>query len=1157
RKTINLCTLSQRLISLWLLLLFFFIANITYATIINVPDDYPTIQEGIDASVNGDTVIVDTGRYYENINYNGKNIVVASLFLTTQDTSYISQTIIDGDSSGSVVIFENDEDSTAVLCGFTIENGFGEGYPYYFGGGITCKNSSCSTLENLLITNNYAGFGGGIYCKESSPIIENVTITDNYAGLGGGIYCSHSSMTLENVNITNNSAHYGGGIRCTFYSSPFLKYVTIKGNFADSKGGGICCETYSSPNLEYVSITDNSANDGGGIYCNDSSPNLVYIDIMGNSADDEGGGIFCIHSNPTLQNINIINNYANSQGGGIYCYDTSSDLEYVTLMGNSADDEGGGIYCDESSLIFENVTITYNYAGSLGGGIYCIDSNTSFSANNLCNIYLNNINNRGSGSDIYSDTSISVVVDTFTVLNPTDFHASPIENFTFDIQHGIQNQVDSDLYVSPDGDNTNSGLLPDDPLKTIQYAMSIILADSLHQHTIYLSEGTYSSSTNGELFPISMPDYISLVGETEESVIINANSVSSVMKFFYVNNAFVSTMTIMGGSSDFGGGIYFHYSSPTIENVTINDNYASVYGGGIYCYENSSLTLENVRITDNYADMCGGGICCYGSNPTIQNVTIINNSATYHGGGSYFYDSHPTLKDVTITDNYSVYKGGGIYFCYDSNPILENVTITYNSTGSLGGGIYCSDSNLSFSDNNRCNIYLNNINNRGSGSDIYSDTSISVVVDTFTVLNPTDFHASPIENFTFDIQHGIQNQVDSDLYVSPDGDNTNSGLSPDDPLKTIQYAMSIILADNLHQHTIHLSEGTYSPSTNGEFFPISISDYISLVGDTEENVIIDADSAASVMQFFHVDNAHLSNMTIMGGYSWGGGGIYCNESNPYLEDVTITNNSADSYGGGICCSNYSSPTLENVTITDNSAGDCGGGIYSILDSSPIIKNSIVSNNNGDYGIYISEFNPGEPTITYSDFYNNENGNFWNCNPEIGINVTTNANGDSCDVFYNIQLDPLFIDPDNGDYHLSWANFPIPDSTKSPCIDAGDPEPQYNDPDGTRNDMGAYYFDQTVGVDDENNTLIEAGLFRNFPNPFNKTTLISYSLPKSGTVKIQIYNIKGQLVETLINENKPAGFHTVEWNAKDMSSGIYFYKLSTKDKTFVKKMIILH
>ena len=88
--------------------------------VLNVPADYGTVQEGIDATIDGDTVLVAAGTYVENINFNGKNIVVTS----SQGTD---RTIIDGNQDGSVVTFENGENSTAILSSFTITNGNGSG----------------------------------------------------------------------------------------------------------------------------------------------------------------------------------------------------------------------------------------------------------------------------------------------------------------------------------------------------------------------------------------------------------------------------------------------------------------------------------------------------------------------------------------------------------------------------------------------------------------------------------------------------------------------------------------------------------------------------------------------------------------------------------------------------------------------------------------------------------------------------------------------------------------------------------------------------------------------------------------------------------------------------------------------------------------------
>jgi len=250
-----------------------------YSIIINVPADQPTIQAGIDESVHGDTVLVQPGTYFENINYNGKNITLTSMFLTSQDTTYISQTTIDGNQNGSVITFDSGEDSTAVLCGFTIKNGLGtekfeffppeeEWFYFYYGGGIYCHNSSPYILFNVIENNeayiNYSvidqGFGGGICLSSSSSKIVNNNISNNFAYDGAGISISYTQNTgpvmLVNNNIfSNHSEHSGGAI---FFSSYLYSQSTsiIKNNIFNntSNFGGAIFMTMSNPifiNMSY------------------------------------------------------------------------------------------------------------------------------------------------------------------------------------------------------------------------------------------------------------------------------------------------------------------------------------------------------------------------------------------------------------------------------------------------------------------------------------------------------------------------------------------------------------------------------------------------------------------------------------------------------------------------------------------------------------------------------------------------------------------------------------------------------------------------------------------------------------------------------------------------------------------------------------------
>ncbi len=285
-------------------------AAAVHAYTINIPDDYQTIQSGIDASSDADTVLVQPGTYYENINFNGKNIVLGSLFITTQDTSYISKTVIDGSKRGSVVAFRSGEDSTAVLCGLTIQRGedYFIGSEYYVGSGIYCIDSS-PYLKNLFITKNSGGWGGGIRCDNSSSIIDKVIITDNISSdKGGGLFCRGPlSPLLMNVTISNNTS-WGRGCGIYCIAKPHLTNVIIIGNKSQGEGGGICCN-YGNPLIVNVTIVGNSGSYGDGIYCDNASHPIVINTILWENSPEE------IYFDKTPEPSSITIAFSNINGG--------------------------------------------------------------------------------------------------------------------------------------------------------------------------------------------------------------------------------------------------------------------------------------------------------------------------------------------------------------------------------------------------------------------------------------------------------------------------------------------------------------------------------------------------------------------------------------------------------------------------------------------------------------------------------------------------------------------------------------------------------------------------------------------------------------------------------------------------------------------------
>ena len=312
------------------------------ATIWYVPDNFSTIQAGINGIFDDDTLIVREGTWYENLDFNGQNVVLASLFLLDGDPSHVDNTVIDGGGSGSVIIFATGEDSTAQVVGFTIRNG-----DDYEGGGIYCYEAHPTIRSNHISGNSATEAGGGIYVDYYDGLISDNTVTGNSAFDGGGIYCRHSGALLRGNTVTGNSGAEGGGI-CTWY----------------------CWASYGLV-MDGNTVTDNSASTcGGGVYCS-AEPTIQNNVISSNWADYYGGGIAC-GGNATITNNIVTGNSTGEIGGGISCNHASATITYNTISRNWAGNEGGGIHCFGYTPTITSNTISWNSAGDFGGGICCV-----------------------------------------------------------------------------------------------------------------------------------------------------------------------------------------------------------------------------------------------------------------------------------------------------------------------------------------------------------------------------------------------------------------------------------------------------------------------------------------------------------------------------------------------------------------------------------------------------------------------------------------------------------------------------------------------------------------------------------------------------------------------------------------------------------------
>jgi hypothetical protein len=386
----------------------------------------------------------------------------------------------------------------------------------------------------------------------------------------------------------------------------------------------------------------------------------------------------------------------------------------------------------------------------------------------------------------------------------------------------------------------------------------------------------------------------------------------------------------------------------------------------------------------------------------MNNENQLNNIPIYYNiyGAIHIYRTNANVLNNIMTDSYGRY-GGGLSVSStqeDINLYLENNHIYNNRVVCAGGGLSIgANVSVTFSQENRNSIYNNYANGGNDLAFIGITEDVVVYLDKCSrIIDEPEGrymyvaiseHLSPFPEVTVG---GIQREslpplIDHDLYVAPWGDDNNSGLSPDSPLKTIAWATNLIDSNSNNPKTIHLAEGTYSRSLNQQILPFFLPKNTNLIGAGMLETIFDGEDNEGLFSF---------------GYGYGiiefGNFSAINFGNH------ITNS-----GNTIIMGQANNIKIYNILMQNNKLYANGIHFYDTFqsdDSSVYVKNIIVKDSYTDPGVFY-QFNNVHIENYIIDKFNSDDIGFWltkNDNVLLNNFSFTNSSSDEFTLVFQLH-----------------------------------------------------------------------------------------------------------------------------------------------------------